>query len=163
MADEIWTRRENESSVAHDAFKIYLYQGKDRSTRNVAEACSKNESLMKRWSSEHDWPARSRAYDSYILTADTDGMVHALAESRDKNLALMDKLRGLLDACLDGHIAKVEPPTIRWTQACMAMAKIEANSLLLGKEDKASEKVETIMAMMEKVAELQNRVPEKSS
>jgi hypothetical protein len=161
MADEIWTRRENETSVAHDAFKTYLYQGKDRSHANVAEAVGKSVQLMNRWAAAHDWRARSVAYDRYIAAADTDGMVHALAESRDKNLALMDKLRGLLDACLDGHIAKVEPPTIRWTQACMAMAKIEANSLLLGKEDKTSEKVETIMAMMEKVAELQNRMPER--
>lgn len=160
MADEIWTRRENESSVAHDAFKTYLYQGKDRSLANVGEALGKSTALMERWSATHDWVARSVAYDRYIATADTDGMVHALAESRDKNLALMDKLRGLLDQCLDDHITKREPPTIRWTQACMAMAKIEANSLLLGKEDKASEKVDTIMAMMDKVIELQNRVPE---
>lgn len=162
MADEIWTRRDNESSVAHDAFKTYLYQGKDRSLANVGEALGKSTALMERWSVNHDWVARSVAYDRYIATADTDGMVHALAESRDKNLSLMNKLRGLLDTCLDDHIVKREPPTIRWTQACMAMAKIEANSLLLGKEDKASEKVDTIMAMMDKVIELQNRVPETS-
>lgn len=162
MADEIWTRRENESSVAHDAFKTYLYQGKDRSHANVAEAVGKSVQLMNRWAAAHDWRARSVAYDSYIAQADTDGMVHALAESRDKNLALMDKLRGLLNDRLDDFIGRREDPTVRWTQACMAMAKIEANSLLLGKEDKTSEKVETIMAMMDKVIELQNRVPEKT-
>lgn len=160
MADEIWTRRENETSVAHDAFKTYLYQGKDRSLANVGKALGKSTALMERWSAAHDWVSRSVAYDKYVDSASTDGMVHALAKSRDGNLALMDKLRGLLDSCLDDHITRREPPTIRWTQACMAMAKIEANSLLLGKEDKTADKVETIMAMMDKVIELQNRVPE---
>ena len=63
--------------------------------------------------------------------AETDGMVHQLAACRDKNLALMDKLRGHLETRLDTFIARGEDPTIRWTQALTAMAKVEQNSLLL--------------------------------
>lgn len=154
MAEQVWTRREGESSVAYDAFKEYLRQGKGRSLRSVAEALSKSEALMKRWSSAYDWPARSVAYDSYVFTAATDGDVSLIAESRDKNLALMDKLRGLLDSRLDDFIAKRDDPTIRWTQACMAMAKIEANSLLMGKDsDKTSEQVTRVERMLEELDE----------
>jgi hypothetical protein len=162
MADQSWTRRDDESSVAYEAFKEYIHQGESRSLRTVAEALSKSEALMKRWSSAYDWPARSRDYDSYIVTADTDGMVHALAETRDKNLALMDKLRGLLDSRLDDFIERRDDPTIRWTQACIAMTKIEANSLAMGETKRASEKVIAIEALIERALELQNRVPEEA-
>jgi hypothetical protein len=89
-------------------------------------------------------------------------MVHALAETRDKNLALMDKLRGLLDSRLDDFIARRDDPTIRWTQACIAMTKIEANSLAMGETKKSSEKIEKIEALVERALELQSRVPEEA-
>lgn len=158
--DEIWTRRPDESTVAYDAFKTYLYQGKDRSNANVGAALGKSTQLMNRWSSAHSWVERSAAYDSYVALADTDGMVHALAETRDKNLALMDKLRGLLDSRLDDFIERRDDPTIRWTQACIAMTKIEANSLAMGETKKSAEKIESITALVERALELQNREPE---
>jgi hypothetical protein len=89
-------------------------------------------------------------------------MVHALAETRDKNLALMDKLRGLLDSRLDDFIENRQDPTIRWTQACVAMTKIEANSLAMADTKKSSEKIVQIEAMIERALELHNRVPEET-
>jgi len=162
MSEQIWTRRNGESTVAYTAFKEYLHQGKTRSLRSVAEALSKSETLMKRWSSEYDWPERSVAYDGYVMSADTDGLIHALAETRDKNLALMDKLRGLLDSRLDDFIARRDDPTIRWTQACIAMTKIEANSLAMGETKKSSEKIANIEALVERALELQSRIPEEA-
>jgi|GEM_PF-4914482 len=162
MGEQTWTRRDGETSVAYEAFKEYLHQGSARTLASVGEALGKSEALMERWSAVHDWVARSRDYDSYIVTADTDGMVHALAETRDKNLALMDKLRGLLDSRLDDFIENRQDPTIRWTQACVAMTKIEANSLAMADTKKSTEKIVQIEAMIERALELQNRVPEEA-
>lgn len=158
--EQIWTRRDGESSSAYEAFKAYLYLGKDRTLEKAGEASGKTMAASEALSAKHDWVARSRAYDSYIVTADTDGMVHALAETRDKNLALMDKLRGLLDSRLDDFIARRDDPTIRWTQACVAMTKIEANSLAMADTKKTSERVQHVEELIEKALELRSRVPE---
>lgn len=159
-----WERREGEQPLAYEAFRQYLHLGKDRSLQGACDAVNRSYSLVRRWSSNYEWIERSRAYDSHLATADTDGLVHALAETRDKmrdkNLALMDKLRGLLDIVLDDHIVKREPPSIRWTQACVAMTKIEANSLLLGKEDKSAERVDNVMKLVEEALALSHRVPD---
>jgi len=162
MSEQIWTRRNGESTVAYTAFKEYLHQGTERSLASVGIVLGKSTALMERWSATHDWVARSVAYDGYVMSADTDGMVHALAETRDKNLALMDKLRGLLDSRLDDFIARRDDPTIRWTQACIAMTKIEANSLAMGETKKSSEKIANIEALVERALELQSRIPEEA-
>lgn len=158
--EQTWTRREEESSPAYEAFREYLGMGGGRSCAKVAQSLGKSTQLITGWSAKHDWVARVTAYDNYVLTADTDGMVHALAETRDKNLALMDKLRGLLDSRLDDFIERQDDPTIRWTQACIAMTKIEANSLAMGETKKSTEKIEKIEALVERALELQSREPE---
>lgn len=155
--EHIWQRRDTESNPAYEAFRTYM---RVRSTTKVAEELGKSVTLTTRWCAEHDWVARVTAYDSYVMGADTDGMVHALAETRDKNLALMDKLRGLLDSRLDDFIERQDDPTIRWTQACIAMTKIEANSLAMGETKKSTEKIEKIEALVERALELQSREPE---
>lgn len=162
MADDrkAWTRRDGESPQAYEAFKMYLHQGATRSLAKVGEALGKSTPLMERWSVTHDWVARSVPYDTFIADAATDGMVHALAETRDKNLALMDKLRGLLDSRLDDFIARRDDPTIRWTQACVAMTKIEANSLAMADTKKTSERVQHVEELIEKALELRDRIPE---
>lgn len=157
-----WGRREGEQPLAYEAFRQYLHLGKDRSLQGACDAVNRSYSLVRRWSSAYEWIERSRAYDSHLATADTDGMVHALAETRDKNLALMDKLRGLLDTRLDTFIARNEDPTIRWTQAVTAMAKIEANSLIMGKEDKSAERVDNVMKLVEEALTLSHRMPDPS-
>ena len=155
--DQIWTRRDDESHVAYEAFKVYM---RVRTTAKTAEELGKHPRLPQRWCADYNWVERVRAYDRYIATADTDGMVHALSEVRDKNLALMDKLRGLLDSRLDEFIARKDDPTIRWTQACVAMTKIEANSLAMADTKRSTEKIESIMALVDRALELQNREPE---
>lgn len=154
MAEKEWQRRDGETPPAYDAFQEYL---RIRSTGKVADSLGKSTTLIERWSAAHDWVARSVAFDRFLNDQALDGMVHDLSACRDKNLALMDKLRGLLDICLDGHIEKREPPTIRWTQACMAMSKIEANSLLMGKDDgKTSEAVERVESILNRLDEAMN-------
>jgi hypothetical protein len=145
----VWTRQEGETPPAYKAFSTYLHMP-DRSLARTAEELGKSLMWMKELSAKNDWAARTLAFDQYMADAKTDGMVHQISEARDKNLALMDKLRGLLDSRLDDFIAKRDDPTIRWTQACMAMAKIEANSLLMGKEDKTDSRIERIEELVER-------------
>lgn len=150
----VWTRRDAETEPAYVAFKVYLDMGSDRSLSKLADRLNKSVQLLAGWSSKHSWQDRVKAFDRHVAEAETDGLVHAIAESRDKNLALMDKLRGLLDSRLDDFIARRDDPTIRWTQACMAMAKIEANSLMMKDSQKTDERVEAVLKMAERIEEL---------
>lgn len=50
--------------MAYEAFKEYL---RLRSCAKVAQKCSKNRSLICRWSSQNDWVARARAYDNALF------------------------------------------------------------------------------------------------
>lgn len=159
MDGQTWLRREDESNPAYEAFRVYM---KLRSTTKVAEELGKSTTLITRWCTANDWVSRIADYDSYVATADTDGIAHALAETRDKNLALMDKLRGLLDMRLDDFIAKRDDPTIRWTQACVAMTKIEANALVAKDDKRTTEKIESVIALAQRALELQARIPEEA-
>lgn len=156
----IWERRDTESDPAYEAFRVYLLMGSRRTLARVEKHLSKSHALISEWSAKHAWGERVKAFDRYALEAPTDGMVHALAESRDKNLALIDKLRMLLDMRLDDFMGRRDDPTIRWTQALMAMAKIEANALLMGKDsDKTSEQVLRVEEMLKELDErIQGRV-----
>lgn len=149
----VWTRQDGETPPAYKAFSTYLHMA-DRSLTKTADELGKSLMWMKELSAKNDWYARALAFDRYMADANTDGLVHAIAESRDKNLALMDKLRGLLDSRLDEFITRREDPTIRWTQACMAMAKIEANSLMMKDSQKTDERVEAVLKMAERIEEL---------
>lgn len=145
----VWTRQEGETPPAYKAFSTYLHMA-DRSLTRTADELGKSLIWMKELSAKNDWYARALAFDRYMADAKTDGMVHAIAEARDKNLALMDKLRGLLDSRLDDFIERRDDPTIRWTQACMAMAKIEANSLMMKDDQKTDERIGRIEELVER-------------
>lgn len=58
-----WERRENESTKAYEAFCIYRDMGTQRSLSKVAEKLQKSETLMGRWSGNHDWVARAAKWD----------------------------------------------------------------------------------------------------
>lgn len=158
--EQTWLRRDNESDPAYEAFRVYLLMGSRRTLERVCKHLAKSNALISDWSRKNDWPARVRAFDRYAVNAPTDGMVHALAESRDKNLALIDKLRRLLDMRLDDFIDKRQDPTIRWTQGLTAMAKVEQNALLMNKDsEKTTEQVTRIEQMLEDLDErIQGRV-----
>lgn len=159
MADKrAWERRDGkdgrgdtESNPAYEAFRAYM---RVRSTSKVASELSKSETLIKRWSSEHDWVDRITAYDSYLANADVDGEVNRLGQSRDKVLDLMDKLTGLLDMVLDDHITRREPPTVRWSQAANIAAQVQRNFLLLKSDQKSSEAVVRAEKLMERLEDL---------
>ena len=152
----VWTRRKTETDPAYQAFKTYLDMGPDRSLSKLAARLNKSMQLFAGWSSKHEWVARVHAYDTYVATADTDGLIHQLAESRDKNLALMDKLRDHLSDRLDRFIERDQDPSTLWTNALTAMAKVEQNSLLMGEKQmsKSSEGVTKVEKLVERIEAL---------
>lgn len=149
-----WTRRTGESSPAYDAFRVYLFQGKDRSIKKAADEAGRSESLFKRWYNQHGWVGRAAAYDSYKVTARVDGEVDELTAVRSKHLEVASKL---LDH-LAMNMAAWKPgydPSLRWTTAFTAAAKVQQTALTLRETTTRTdeEAIEKIMAVMEKRAE----------
>lgn len=64
--EQPWERQKGESAQAFEAFSLYLEMGTDRSLRAVAQECTKNISLIRRWSSNHHWVERCRAWDNHL-------------------------------------------------------------------------------------------------
>lgn len=63
-AGAAWYRREGESAKAYQALMYYCQLGPERSLRQVAARRDCNLSLVKRWSSRHQWGVRARAWDA---------------------------------------------------------------------------------------------------
>lgn len=59
-----WERQPGESAKAFEAFELYCKMGEERSTRTVAQKCSKSVSLIQRWSCKWNWVDRARDYDN---------------------------------------------------------------------------------------------------
>lgn len=163
MAEYSWLKRPTESEPAYAAFRTYLETGPGRNAAETARSLRKSKSLMEEWSHKHEWRARVRDFDNHVAMADTDGLVQQVSEMRDKNIALMDKLRSLLDQRLDDFIAGRKDPTMLWTQALTAMAKIEQNSLLLGDRAATSKTTEQVAKVEELVAQLDERIRGRSA
>lgn len=142
-----WMRQPNEGTAPYEAFRVYLNQGAARSHPKVCEEVGKSRQLITDWSAKWNWVERCRAFDVHLEEARTDGLVHQLSESRDKNLALMDKLRDHLSSRLDNFITRNVDPSMLWTQALTAMARVEQNSLLL--TDKATSRHSVGVARVE--------------
>ena len=56
----------NESAQAYEAACAYFGMGADRSCELVAQKCAKSSSLIRRWSSAHNWTDRAREYDAAL-------------------------------------------------------------------------------------------------
>lgn len=146
-----WTRREEETTPAYDAFRTYLNQGGSRSTANVAQELSKSKTQIDRWSGQHSWVERARAYDSYLMTAETDGHAEELARVRNRHMALADKLLDHLDHRLDDFIEKNQDPSVRWTQAFSAGTKAQESATRMREQGKESGLLEQILAKVQRL------------
>ena len=58
-----WERQPDEGAAAFEAFKEYRDMGAVRSIPKVVQKCTKNASLIKRWSAAYRWVMRAAAYD----------------------------------------------------------------------------------------------------
>jgi hypothetical protein len=59
-------RLPSESAKAYAALVVYAEMGAERSTAKVAQKLGKSIALMNRWSSQHRWVERARAYDAHL-------------------------------------------------------------------------------------------------
>jgi hypothetical protein len=158
MANYSWLKWEEETDQAYKGFQVYLNMGAKRSAADVAREMKLSKSSVDNWSANFRWRDRVRDFDNHVALAETDGLVNQVAEMRDANIALMDKLRGLLDLRLDDFILARKDPTVGWTQALMAMAKIESNALLLGDRAQASRTSDQVAKVEELVAQLDEKI-----
>jgi hypothetical protein len=67
MADNpIWKRLPSDTDKSFEAFCIYRDMGATRSLKMVAEKLSKSDTIINRWSREHNWVNRVAAYDASL-------------------------------------------------------------------------------------------------
>lgn len=150
-----WIRRPDESEYAYENFQAYLRCGTGRTLQKAADKLGKTSQALGEFSRKHKWVERCRAYDQHIMTAETDGLASQMAEARDENLELVRKLRGHLSDRLDDFIERRQDPSVRWTQALVAMAKLEANAFLVRDDSKTSERIERIETLVERAISLE--------
>ena len=58
-----WERRPEETTKAYEAFCIYRDMGRERSLSKVSKELNKSETLMGRWSGQHEWVKRAARWD----------------------------------------------------------------------------------------------------
>jgi len=155
-----WTRRDNESTPAYAAFQVYLRGGARRSITEAAAEVGKAVSLLAGWSSKFGWVERVQAYDSHIMNAEVDGYADQVSSVRSRHMEVTEQLLDHLMINLKMW-KPGQDPSIRWTQALTAMAKVEQNALLMGKDsDQTSEKVSRVEEMLQ---ELDDRIQGRAS
>lgn len=156
-----WTRRDDESTPAYGAFRTYLTQGADRSTANTAREVGKSKTQMDKWSALYGWVERARAYDSYLMTVETDhhaekmahiraGRAEELARIRTRHTALADKLLDHLDKRLDSFIELNRDPSSGWTQAFSAGTKAQESATRMHEHHAESGVLEQILAKIQR-------------
>lgn len=151
----IWARQDGETEQAYQAFRTYLQLDGVRSIARAAEKIGRTAQNLETFSRRHAWVARVTAYDQHVATADTDGLVSDIAAARDENLELVRKLRGHLSDRLDDFIEKRQDPSVRWTQALVAMAKLEANAFTVRDDSRTAERIERIETLVERALSLE--------
>lgn len=148
-----WERQTGETSKAYAAFQEYLNLGQDRSTRRVAEALSKSEALINRWSGRWDWPARSRAWDSMPLLKTEEAYADMAARIARQHERVATKLMAKLERNID-LLPEGADPSMRLSTAMTAARGSHAYATDLSKPaDAAREEIsKKIGALIEKLA-----------
>ena len=155
MTDQyVWVRRDKESPQAYEAFREYMQL---RSTNKVAESLGRSSTLIHRWCTQHDWVARTVAYDQFMARAETDGHANQLASVREKHIDLADKLLDHLGDRLEDFITQREDPTVRWTQAFTAAVKAQQGAFLMKDQDRTSELLTTATELLARLDDAEKK------
>lgn len=83
-----WQRREKETTVAFEAFVCYRDMGANRSLAKVAEKLGKSETLMQRWSGQHEWVNRAADFDGHLDEEVVDAQEKARREMAERHAKL---------------------------------------------------------------------------
>jgi hypothetical protein len=76
----MFEQQPNESAKAFAAFSLYLSMGAQRSLREVARKLGKSLTVVGRWSSKYDWPARVTAHAGHLAVVEREA-IEAVARS----------------------------------------------------------------------------------
>jgi hypothetical protein len=88
----MFEQQPRESAKAFAAFSLYLNLGAERSLDSVAQKLNKSKTLLGRWSSKFDWPARVSAYAAHLAVVEREAIEAtvrgraAIWESREQAL-----------------------------------------------------------------------------
>ncbi len=70
-----------EGNKAFAAFSLYLSMGPERNLRGLAQKLNKSLTIVGRWSSKFDWPARVAAYGTHLARVEREA-IEAVARSK---------------------------------------------------------------------------------
>jgi len=87
-----WERQPKETDVAFEAFAVYRDMGPERSVSKVAKKCSKNASLLNRWSSTHSWVSRSAAFDNEVDRRMREDLIKGVTTMRKKHVDIANAM-----------------------------------------------------------------------
>lgn len=142
--DKIWTRREEETARAYEAFVMYRDMGPKRSHGKLQQALGKPSGYtrwIEEWSSQHDWVVRAEAYDAHLeLQARSERQEEHLKElrayrERQRQLAketteaaidLLEKCNARLEELDAGEIEPGKLP--QFFRAAAHIAEVASNS-----------------------------------
>src|SRR5580765_7758789 len=77
----VFEHQVDESNKAFAAFSFYLSLGPERSTREVSRKLHKSVTMLGRWSSKFDWPARVAAHGAHLAIVEREA-IEAAARSK---------------------------------------------------------------------------------
>ena len=107
-----YDRQPKESTKAYQAFTRYRDQGSDRSLEKVASELGVSLSLIKRWSSQHEWVKRVEDYDLDLELLDQETLRAERKEfarrERERQLALWEKLNSKVEELLAWPIKRTK-------------------------------------------------------
>jgi hypothetical protein len=145
-----WEQQPDESSKAHEAFRLYAEMGSDRSLEKVCQDHTKSIPMIKNWSVKYQWVARARAFDMYLADLELQMMESEFkdrakkwADRKEKMLEkewayserLMERAEEMLKIPLleqivsdDGQTIVIRP--VRWSASTM-LSTIDLGSKLM--------------------------------
>lgn len=146
-----WMRQDWESQPAWDAFRAYQ---RLRNTSLVAPDIDKSYSTVAKWCADHLWVERVRHMDNHVATAEVDSYAEELAAVKNKHMQLSDKLMDHLDTLLNGYVKRGTEPSVRWTQAFVAVTKAQVDALKLRPLDAGqTQRLESVVSRLQEVLE----------
>lgn len=92
-----WERLPDETTPAFEAFREYRDMGEKRTLAKVGEKLGKSETLMSKWSAQHDWVKRVAAWDEEVERETSKNLLKEIARmrARQRKQALKMQLKGL--------------------------------------------------------------------